>query len=166
VTDVDRLVNSHLWLVRAYLKVFARKLRKSCFRDDMESNGVFSLFLAAREYDHRRGRFENFASAYVRGACIDTLRSLNQSRRKNKTEAGELVADVATADAGHERADAKIDALGLLRLANVDERLAMRRHFLEEMPMARVAKSMGLTESRVCQLVHSGARRIRKSVAA
>lgn len=54
----------------------------------------------------------------------------------------------------------------LLRHVSARRREVLRMHFIREMTMKQIGHVMGITEARVCQLVHKSLREIRRREAA
>ena len=72
----NALVELHMPLVRYVARRLARSLPRSVQEDDLVSAGVFGLLDALKGYDPERAvRFKTYASARVRGAILDSLRS-------------------------------------------------------------------------------------------
>ncbi|MBK7642093.1 MAG: FliA/WhiG family RNA polymerase sigma factor [Planctomycetes bacterium] len=72
----NALIEQHLPLVRFVAERLARTLPRSVSIDDLASAGVFGLMDAIRGFDPQRSvRFKTYATARVRGAILDSLRS-------------------------------------------------------------------------------------------
>jgi len=72
----DRLVEHYLWLVRYVAGRLMVGLPGHFDQDDVEGHGCFGLLEAVEKYDPERGvRFETFAIPWVRGACLQGIKS-------------------------------------------------------------------------------------------
>ncbi len=98
----DALVRQHMPLVGYLVNELLARLPAHISRDDLMSAGLAALAYAARGFDAERGvPFGRFASARIRGALIDELRSSDWASRSVRVRA--------------RRRDAAVDALtGLL----------------------------------------------------
>jgi RNA polymerase sigma-32 factor len=73
-TALDHLLRAHLRLVLT----MARELKDgSCAPEDLISEGLVGLVLAADRFEPERGRFANYASYWIR-ACIFSFRRRNR----------------------------------------------------------------------------------------
>lgn len=157
--------------------------------DDLISCGVLGLAEAWDRYDRERGvAFEAFAIPRVKGAVIDAIRASDWVPRKARQRArttGEPVAMLVSIDADrpfgddgdHSTADRIVDEsavvpgadllaaesrrelMGALNRLPDRERTIVTRHYFERVALQSIAKSFGVTESRVSQL-HTRALRL------
>ncbi len=174
--DSDR---DDLALVRQIASSQARRLPSHVEYDELVALGNLGMVEARRRYDASRGvPFAAFAAPRIRGAILDGLRHEDPLTREERarcrrdprmTPSVQLVPD---ADVDHEdsveRAD---DTLGhrqeraALRRA-IDglperERRVVERHFFDELPLRAIGEELGVTESRVCQIVGAALGRLR-----
>lgn len=161
--------------------------------DDLVSCGVLGLAEAWERYDPDRGvAFEAFAIPRIKGAVIDAIRAADWVPRKARQRArltGEPVAilvsmdsERTTDDGEHSSADRIVDegaeepGAGLLAAENSRELMAaMNRlpdrertiislHYFERVALQDIAKSFGVTESRVSQLHTRALRMLRAAL--
>jgi RNA polymerase sigma factor for flagellar operon FliA len=84
----DELVRTHLPLVHYSVSEIAGRIPRHVSRDDLVSAGMAGLAQAARSYDPSRGiTFQRFASARIRGALLDELRSRDWASRSVRAKA-------------------------------------------------------------------------------
>jgi len=110
----ERLVREHLPLVQYLASEVGRRVPHHVRRDDLVSAGMLGLLQAARTYDARRGvAFDRHASARIRGALLDELRSQDWATRSVRTKArglrstqDELANRLGRAPTSHELATA------------------------------------------------------------
>jgi RNA polymerase sigma factor FliA len=147
---------------------------------DLVSCGVLGLAEAWERFDESRGvAFEAFAVPRVRGSIIDAIRAADWVPRKARQRArvtGEPVAylgsldEVSAGDGDQSMADRLVDdeapqpGAALLQTENKAEVLAaldrlperekmiVTRYYFEGAQLQQVARSLGVTESRVSQL--------------
>ncbi len=150
---------------------------------DLVALGQVALWHALERYDPSRGDFWPYARARVRGAMLDALRAMDHlpraARHLVKQDADALPAalvhrvsfdEVACAPANDNydpeelaiRRDAVAKALGCLCPRQA---LVVARTYLGGMTLLEVAREMGTTESRVCQIRTQALRRISRCFA-
>ena len=84
----ENLITSHLTKVKFLADRMAAKLPPSVERDDLYGAGVIGLVDAAERYDSSRGvAFTTFAETRIRGAILDSLRSLDWASRSTRKRA-------------------------------------------------------------------------------
>jgi len=87
----NALIERHLPLVRFVAERLARTLPRSVALDDLVSAGTFGLMDAIKGFDPARAvRFRTYASARVRGAILDSLRSDDWVPRLVRLRAAEV----------------------------------------------------------------------------
>lgn len=155
-------------------------------REDAEGFGMIGLCHAAKKFDpSRKVRFGTFAALRIRGAIRDGLREIDHLTRNHRaaikrgeaadvrlgslafvvgrnddgaaTTLGDLVGrnDPAPRDPGFWRAATK----GLVPL----ERDALLFYFRDGLTMGSVGARLGLSESRISQVLSEAIRRLRSS---
>ena len=84
----ENLITSHLAKVKYLADRMAAKLPPSVERDDLYGAGVIGLVDAAERFDASRGvAFTTFAETRIRGAILDSLRSLDWASRSTRKRA-------------------------------------------------------------------------------
>ena len=99
----DRLVRENLALVDYAVNHLANRLPRHVPRDELISAAMAGLAQAARSFDPDRDTsFDHYASARIRGALLDELRSRDWASRSVRTKARRLLAatDELTAQLG------------------------------------------------------------------
>jgi RNA polymerase sigma factor for flagellar operon FliA len=164
--------------------------------DDLISCGVLGLAEAWDRFDVERGvAFEAFAIPRVKGAVIDAIRASDWVPRKARQRArltGEPVAMLVSIDADrsfgddadHGTADRIVDEtadvpgadllavesgrelMGALNRLPERERTIITLHYFERVALQDIAKSFGVTESRVSQLHTRALRMLRTALVA
>jgi RNA polymerase sigma factor for flagellar operon FliA len=107
----EHLVRSHLPLVNYIVAEIASRIPRYVCRDDLVSAGMAGLAQAARAYDPSRGiSFQRFASARIRGALLDELRSRDWASRSVRAKARDVaqVTEQLTAKLGRKPSPAEI----------------------------------------------------------
>jgi RNA polymerase sigma factor for flagellar operon FliA len=101
----ERLVRQHLPLVSYIVSEVANRIPRHVSRDDLVSAGMAGLAQAAKSYDpERRISFQRFASARIRGALLDDLRSRDWASRSVRSRARKMTqtTDRLTAQLGRQ----------------------------------------------------------------
>jgi RNA polymerase sigma factor for flagellar operon FliA len=89
----------------------ASRIPRHVCRDDLVSAGMAGLAQAARSYDASRGiGFQRFASARIRGALLDELRSRDWASRSVRAKARDMAqtTDLLTAKLGRQPSAAEV----------------------------------------------------------
>src|SRR5579884_850156 len=115
--DEDQLVREHLGLVHRAVSDMLQRVPRHVSRSDLTSAAMAGLAQAARSYDPARGiSFDRFASARIRGALLDELRSRDWASRSVRARARNVAAavDDLTARNGQVPSSAEVaDHLGI-----------------------------------------------------
>lgn len=173
----QKLVEQTLYLPRREAK---RWRHTPLEQEDLVADGNLALAKAARKYDPSFGvPFPAFATPYVRGAIVDTVRT--RARRNNLGDG--VYADVVgfpdlsravDADQAYDPPDPgptphdTVESLDRLRVVGTlpeRERIALIRTVVEGDSAADVAKDLGVSPDRVYTLVHNGSTRVRRRAA-
>jgi RNA polymerase sigma factor FliA len=138
----DKLVRSHLPLVNYMVSEIANRVPRHVCRDDLVSAAMAGLAQAARAFDPERGiSFQRFASARIRGALLDELRSRDWASRSVRAKARDvaqatdhLTAKLGRAPSSAEVATAMGTSQGELEAINSDVYRALVLNF-EALPV-------------------------------
>jgi RNA polymerase sigma factor for flagellar operon FliA len=89
----ERLVRDHLALVDQAVAQLASRLPRHVAKDELVSAAMAGLAQAARSFDATRDtRFDAYASARIRGALLDELRSRDWASRSVRSKARRMAA--------------------------------------------------------------------------
>jgi len=169
-------------LVRQIAASVARRLPTHVDRDELVSLGALGWAEARVRFDASRGvPFAGFAAMRIRGAILDGLRAcdtLSRGERKrakadSEPTAQRIVSDESEVDAAV-AADADASEIlqneelrGELRTALAElparERYIVQRHFFDDVPMRALGVELGVTESRISQIVTATIGKLRGS---
>jgi RNA polymerase sigma factor for flagellar operon FliA len=172
-------------LVRQIAASVARRLPTHIDREELVGLGTLGWAEARMRFDRSRGvPFVGFAAARIRGAILDGLRrsdTLSRGDRRRAQQTNEptlprIVNDPAEVEAAMDRAGEASDISDLLAQQEmVDElreslgklpereRFVLLRHFFDDAPMRVVGAELGVTESRISQIVSAAIERLRGS---
>lgn len=147
--------------------------------------GNLGLCDALQRFDPARGvSFSAFAARRVRGAMLDGLRQADPVSRDERARLRQSPGDAAsvvvtTLEAAthcavdEPRSDERMERQEMLcamRAAmgqlSERERYVVERHFFDEQPLKFIGVELGVTESRVCQLVGGAVERLREAMGA
>lgn len=170
-------------LVRQIAASVARRLPTHIDRDELVGLGTLGWAEARVRYDASRGvPFAGFAAARIRGAILDGLRradTLSRGDRRRAQASHEptlprIVNDPAEVEAAMSRPGETSDVSEVLAqkemvdelrgaLAGLPERerYVVLRHFFDDVPMRIIGAELGVTESRISQIVSSAVERLR-----
>lgn len=147
--------------------------------EDLVQAAAVRLMRTRERFDPARGvKWNTYASLHAHGAMLDALREVDhvpRLERKRLKERGEEGRKVLSID--HQVLDVNREGLpklldgraesadfwrGLRR--RLDSRVGevVERYFREEITLKRIGRLMGLSESRVCQLLARGLRHLRE----
>jgi RNA polymerase sigma factor for flagellar operon FliA len=163
---------------------------------DLVSCGVLGLAEAWDRFDPERGvAFEAFAIPRIKGAVIDAIRAADwvpRKARQRARETGEHLAVLVSMDedrssdngdrvpTAERLADQQLPEPGTELMASEDkreligtlnrlperERMIVTLHYFEGVPLQEIARSLGVTESRVSQLHTRALRMMREGIEA
>lgn len=184
----DRSVVEWLPLVELVARSMKRSLSPAADYDDLFQWGCFGLAGAIRRFDpSRMTRFKTFASRRIRGAILDGIRSMDWVPRLERSrgdvapqmlsmgqtldlEYGDLAFDVNVeypdprSSEGLDSVDNGESVESLLSRICDPFRTVLRRSILEGAMLSEVAREIGVTEGRACQMRREGIERIRASL--
>jgi RNA polymerase sigma factor for flagellar operon FliA len=94
----ERLILEHLPQVHLIARRFHEKLPRSVCLDDLISTGVIGLISAINNYDPRQNtKLKTYAEFKIRGAILDSLRSMDWASRHRRKKAKDIEAAIQTA---------------------------------------------------------------------
>jgi RNA polymerase sigma factor for flagellar operon FliA len=171
--------------VRQIAASIARRMPEHVDRDELVGLGTLGWAEARARFDPSRGvPFAGFAASRIRGAILDGLRradTLSRADRRRAQQSSEptlprIVCDPVEYDAAVDRSADEGDVSDLLaRRELCDElRVAMQqlperdrhvlsRHFFDDVPMRAIGAELGVTESRISQIVSAALVRLRSA---
>jgi RNA polymerase sigma factor for flagellar operon FliA len=169
---------SDMVLVRQIAGALVRRLPAHVELNELIALGALGVVEARRRYDGQRGvPFAAFAAMRIRGAMLDGLRSedLVSRSERSRIRAGECSASMTEVELQDELTESRQEAVDerLARLGEIAElrrllpklpereQLVLQRHFFEELPLKVIGEQLGVTESRVCQIVSAAVSRLR-----
>jgi RNA polymerase sigma factor (sigma-70 family) len=174
----EKLVEAAMHLPR---REAARWRHTPLDQEDLVADGNVGLVKAAQRYDVSLDvPFAAFATPYVRGAIVDSVRA---RARRRRLEDGSYVDVVGFSDVGSapgesttafEPADPRptpeeivetLDRLRVLGTLPQRERFALVRTIVDGAAAADVAEDLGVTKDRVHTLVQNGSTRLRRRAA-
>ena len=86
--EQEEKIRAHMPLVGHLVRDMLTRIPNHIHRDDLTSAGLHALVTAARGWDPERGiPFHRFATARIRGAILDELRSLDWATRSVRAKA-------------------------------------------------------------------------------
>jgi len=168
-------------LVRQIAAAIARRLPTHVDRDELVSLGALGWVEARARFDAGRGvPFAGFAAMRIRGAILDGLRAadtLSRGDRKRAKASDEPTAprifasedeidgavDTAAADAGEvlQKEELRQELHVALGALPERERHIVSRHFFDDVPMKAIGVELGVTESRISQIVTAAIGKLR-----
>lgn len=117
--DEEQLVTEHLQLAQRAVSDMLQRVPRHVSRSDLLSAALAGLAQAARAFDPQRGiAFDRFASARIRGALLDELRSRDWASRSVRARARNVTAavdDLTAAKGESPTASEVADHLGMDR---------------------------------------------------
>jgi RNA polymerase sigma factor for flagellar operon FliA len=125
-TDRDMLLMEHLPTVRYIARRIHERLPQHIDLDDLISAGVVGLIDAFSKFDHtKKVQFRSYAQFRIRGAILDSLRTLDWSPRelRRKGRAVEEAIRAVTQRIGHAPSEQEIAAEMNLTLAEYQQLL-------------------------------------------
>ena len=174
----EKLVEDALHLPR---REAARWRHTPLDQEDLVADGNVGLVKAAQRYDTSFDvPFAAFATPYVRGAIVDSVRARARRRRLAN---GSYVDVVGFSDVGSRSGESTItfepadprptpdeiveslDTLRVLGTLPQRERFALVRTIVDGAPAADVAQDLGVSKDRVYTLVQNGSVRLRRRAA-
>ena len=168
----DRRVTDHLPLARRVALRLAGKLPASVDMDELISAGTEGLLDAATRFEEDRGvPFEAYARARIQGAVLDSLRAgdhLSRGDRRREREAGtasrgafvdfddcaeQLAQTSEDAFDKLSRLEAKRDLVRAIQCLTPREQTILSLYYEQELTYREIGVVLGVTESRVCQIL-------------
>lgn len=170
-------------LVRQIAASVARRLPSHIERDELVSLGALGWAEARARFDQRRGvPFAGFAALRIRGAILDGLRACDTlsrgDRKRAKAEATptaprifsderELELAVAPEASASEKLQQSelVDELNqALATLPARDRYIVQRHFFDDVPMRAIGVELGVTESRISQIISACLGKLRRQL--
>jgi RNA polymerase sigma factor for flagellar operon FliA len=123
--DRERIISEHLWLVLSVARNIQRRLPRTVLIEDLCSAGVLGLIDAVDKFDPVKAHFHPYAQLRVRGAILDSLRSLDWSPRslRRKGRVVEQATHALHAEHGRRPTEIEISERLNMDLASYEELL-------------------------------------------
>lgn len=153
-------------LVRRYLPVLARLVRRYVPAQDAEDVAARAMMRALSKLDSFRGE-SSFRSWIHRVAVNTALNHARDAKRNRTTELGE--ADLVTNTLGTKRLVAREARARVLRLVAAlpdKQRLSVELRLFHELSFAEVGRELGTTEESAKMNFHHGMKRLRAELEA
>jgi RNA polymerase sigma factor for flagellar operon FliA len=116
--DRDRLIQETLPLVARVAGAIGSRLPHSVEMSDLTQAGVLGLLDAAEKFDHAKGvRFRTYAELRIRGAILDSLRSLDWVPRSLRRQRRELQRAESLLEAKHGRKSTNEELASVMELS-------------------------------------------------
>jgi RNA polymerase sigma factor FliA len=179
----NALAERHMALVFDKARTLHGRLRfptSDVTTEELAGNGMLGLLRAADRYEPGRGlQFATYASHVITGAMLDELRRSTRYHRSTKTPQPlpqSLDAPVFDGEAttvgdllpGGDSPEDHVDALDIevaLGCLLPRERAVVHMYFWEGRSQDEIGKVLGVTGSRVCQLLARSRRKLRRVLA-
>ena len=171
--DRDALIRSHVWLVQSRVNNLAGRL-PSPPREDMEADGYMGLIDAATRFDPERGvQFITFARWRIDGAILDGIRraAWGVSRRCGRVRLLpvpiEVLGDVPGGTEPDQVLESHWEAEALSAAVDAlppQMRQVVRLRFWEEMKVDDIARALGVTDTRIFQILKDARARLAASL--
>lgn len=170
MSERDRLIMEHLYLVNATVKRLVPKVPRQIEVDDLTASGALGLCRAAARFDPGRGvKFSSYAISHIRGAILEWLRqddwaTRGMRQRERQGEAIPVKVSVETLAADSEcqgllidpspgpeeramRESEQQEALGLLESLSPLYREVIAGYYLEGLTFAAIAFRLDRSET-------------------
>jgi RNA polymerase sigma factor (sigma-70 family) len=160
-------IEANVYRVARIARRFKRRLPSFVEFDELVSWGNVRLVECARRCDPaKRASFGSFATSNIHGAMIDFLRSTDLATRSERQSLGESMPirwrqpieasfSVGKPDQSFQAATARRDVRKLMAALPEQHAYVIEQYFLVERTHLDIARELGLTEGRVCQIVHA-----------
>lgn len=167
-------------LVRQIAASVARRLPSHVDRDELVSLGALGWVEARARFDASRGvPFAGFAAMRIRGAILDGLRACDTlsrgDRKRAKLDSAPTAPRIVADESQVESAVADdTDASEILQNEEMRQELRvaldqlpardcyiLSRHFFDDVPMRAIGLELGVTESRISQIVTAAIGKLR-----
>lgn len=146
----DAMVQDHLSLVYQIAKSALRKFSPSTSIDDLVSLGYSGLMKAAASFDPLLGHpFQNYAYRVVSRSMLSGTRRLPVKTIPATNRLRDTVPNPEEQAIATERRSVLIDAIAMLPSC---QRSVLIAHYIEQRPLADIAKELGCSPGRVSQI--------------
>jgi RNA polymerase sigma factor (sigma-70 family) len=157
MTTINFLITSHLGLAERIAALKKKKLY-SVHQEELLSAAYLGLVEAAHKFEESKcTSFPVFASFRIAGAIKDYLREMSWGTRHNPVRRTQMTEDMLT--------DCMDDPCELIakltKCLGERERQIVRLHYQAGMEQAQIAQEVGLSKSRICQILQSAVETMR-----
>jgi RNA polymerase sigma factor (sigma-70 family) len=159
----DELIISHLSLAERIAASKKKKVPRSVHFEDLQAAAYMGLVDAAGKYDKSlNNSFEHYAHPRISGAIQDYLRECGWGPKNRRTSAISIDAPQADGQCMANKIENRVEKTPCDIFEKMTKRIssvardAMRMYYVEDMTMKDIGVRLGLTESRVSQIVKQG----------
>lgn len=167
-TARNALIEAYIPLVHHVVTKIVEKNQKFQIADDLFEEGVIGLMEAIEKFDPSRGlKFSTYATPRIFGSMVDAMRRTYLTQRPPKEKfAPQYVEHVGDAPAKTTPVECKLERIEFLQTVLKGEskrtRLILIALYFEGETMKSTGKNVGVSESRVSQIVQETFGRIRE----
>lgn len=174
--------NTIIMMSMNIIEITSRKMKKTCYSytiEELKSFAIDGIIKAIQLYNESFNMsFKGFAFIKIRGAILDNIEKEIHKKRKTSIQYESLYYNAineSTYKYNYERADERINIQNDIETKNILEKInniinknlkemekkAIILYYYEDISEQDIGDVLGVSESRVCQLIKSGINKIR-----
>jgi RNA polymerase sigma factor for flagellar operon FliA len=161
--DTQELFENHMNMAASIAGYYTKKCTPFLQYEELYQWGLIGLWDACRKYSGSRDEFRHYARSRIKGHIIDEIRNSTPLRRKKRTMSGVMpkfdLLDPNLSDPDTSPLDELVHArielrkvLESLSFLTPKEVFILSKYCFEDYSLCEIAKILGLTEARVCQI--------------